>query len=116
MIDAEVDPYKYELFSSLEDWEWDSFDFETGIIREYKELRVDGELQLEIYGRRKKITPVFESLSDDGLGLKVKFKGTTYDIPDGISIAPNIVINEGSNVLYFTGHGTVSVDYRGGRL
>lgn len=116
VIDAEVDPYKYELFSSLEDWEWDSFDFETGIIREYKELLVDGEMQLEIYGRRKKITPVFEVVSDDGSGMKVKFEGVTYSIPDGTSIAPNIVINKGRNVLYFTGHGTVSVDYRGGRL
>ena len=35
-VSAEVEPYKYERSSSLEDWEWDSFNFEEGIIREYK--------------------------------------------------------------------------------
>ena len=33
-ITVNRDPYKLELNSSLEDWLWDEFDFETGIIRE----------------------------------------------------------------------------------
>src|SRR5699024_1202745 len=92
VIDGEVEPYKYELFSSLEDWEWDSFNFETGIIREYKDLRVDGELALTIAGRRKRIVPAFIVESDDGSGLKVKFNGSEYDLPDGTSRVLNIVI------------------------
>lgn len=116
VIDGEVEPYKYELFSSLEDWEWDSFNFETGIIREYKDLRVDGELALTIAGRRKRIVPAFIVESDDGSGLKVKFNGSEYDLPDGTSRVLNIVIGEGEYTLDFIGSGTVSVDYRGGRL
>lgn len=115
-IEGDVEPYKMEMFSSLEDWEWDSFNFETGIIRDYKEIRVDESLTFMIEGRRKSVVPSFTVVSDDGSGLQVRFNGTTYDLPDGTSRVLNIVIKNGTNTLYFTGNGTVSIDYRGGRL
>lgn len=116
IIEGNVEPYKLEMFSSLEDWEWDSFNFETGIIREYKNIKVDGSLTFTIEGRRKGVVPSFIVQSDDGKGLKVKFNGTTYDLSDGTNRVLNIITKEGLNTLYFTGHGTVSIDYRGGRL
>lgn len=116
VVDAEVEPYKLEMFSSLEDWEWDSFNFETGIIRDYKEIRVDESLTFTIAGRRKSVVPTFIVNSDDGSGLKVRFNGTTYDLPDGNDRVLNIVLKQGSNTLYFTGNGIISIDYRGGRL
>lgn len=116
VIEYNVAPYKYEAASSLEDWLWDSFNFESGIIREYKDLRVDGSLIFSIYGRRMAVTPSFIVKSDDGNGLKVKFNGTTYDLPDGTSKVINIRTVEGENTLEFIGYGTVSIDYRGGRL
>ena len=115
-IEGDVEPYKMEMFSSLEDWEWDSFNFETGIIRDYKEIRVDESLTFTIEGRRKSVVPSFTVASDDGSGLQVRFNGTTYDLPDGTSRVLNVVIKNGTNTLYFTGNGTVSIDYRGGRL
>ena len=115
-IEGDVEPYKMEMFSSLEDWEWDSFNFETGIIRDYKEIRVEESLTFTIEGRRKSVVPSFTVVSDDGSGLQVRFNGTTYDLPDGTSRVLNIVIKNGTNTLYFTGNGTVSIDYRGGRL
>ena len=115
-IDYDVAPYKYEKFSSLEDWEWDSFNFETGIIRNYKDLRVDGSLELVIIGRRMAVTPSFIIKSDDGSGMSVKFNGTTYSLADGTSRVVNIRTVEGENTLTFTGNGTISVDYRGGCL
>lgn len=116
VIDGEVEPYKHELFGSLDDWEWDSFNFENGIIREYKNLTVDGNLTFAIEGRRKKVIPTFIVESDDGSGLKVRYNGTEYSLPDGSSRILNIVLNAGNNTLYFTGNGNVSIDYRGGRL
>lgn len=115
-IDYTVCPYKLEQFSSLEDWEWDSFCFENGIIREYKDIRVDGSLEFVITGRRMRVTPSFIVKSDDGNGLKVIFNGSTYDLPDGTSRVVNIQTVEGENTLKFTGNGTVSIDYRGGCL
>lgn len=115
-IEGTVEPYKLEMFSSLEDWEWDSFNFETGIVRDYRNIRVDGSLNFTIEGRRKSVVPSFIVKSDDGSGLKVKFNGTTYDLVDGTDRVLNIIIKNGTNTLYFTGDGTVSIDYRGGRL
>ena len=115
-IEGNVEPYKLEMFSSLEDWEWDSFNFETGIIREYKSIRVDESLTFTIEGRRKAVVPSFTVQSEDGTGLNVVFDGTTYHLPDGTSKVLNIIIKDGINTLYFTGNGMVSIDYRGGRL
>lgn len=116
VIDYTVAPYKYETYSSLEDWIWDTFNFETGIVREYKELKVDGKLEFVIVGRRMSVTPSFIVKSNDGKGLKVTFNGVTHDLPDGTSRVINIKTVEGENTLTFTGNGTVSIDYRGGRL
>ena len=87
-IDYTVQPYKLEKWSSLEDWEWDLFNFEDSIIREYKDLKVDGELTLVVIGRRMAVTPSFKVKSTDGNGLKVAFNGTTYDLPDGTVKVP----------------------------
>ena len=116
VIDYTVSPYKYEAFSSLEDWEWDSFNFETDIIREYKDLEVNDSLEFVIVGRRMAVTPSFIVKSNDGKGMKVTFNGTTYDLPDGTSRVVNIRTVEGENKLTFTGNGTISIDYRGGCL
>ena len=115
-ITAQCQPYKMERSSSLEDWLWDPFDFEDGIIREYKEISINGSLTFDIEGRRKSVVPSFTVVSSDGSGLNVKFNGVTYNLPDGTSRVLNIVIRNGTNTLYFTGNGTVSIDYRGGRL
>lgn len=116
VIDYTVSPYKYEATSSLEDWLWDTFNFETGIIREYKNLRVDGEMTMVIRGRRMAVVPSFIVNSDDGTGMSVTFNGNTYMLPDGASHVVSIRTVEGDNIFKFEGNGTVSIDYRGGLL
>lgn len=115
-IDYTVSPFKYEATSSLEDWLWDSFSFENGIIREYKDLKVDKELTFVIAGRRMSVIPTFIIKSNDGKGMNVTFNNVTYNLPDGTSRVPGIRTVEGNNTLKFTGNGIVSIDYRGGRL
>lgn len=116
VINYTVNPYKRDIKTSLEDWEWDPFSFESGIIREYKDLRVDKNMTFIVIGDRMEVTPSFIVKSDDGKGLDVEFKGTTYHLPDGTSRVINIRTVEGENTLKFTGNGTVSIEYRGGRL
>lgn len=116
VIDYNVNPFKIEATSSLEDWVWDSFNFENGIIREYKDLVVEPSLNFIIYGRRMSATPIFTVRTTDGKGLNVNFNGVAYHLPDGKSRVVNIRTKEGENKLIFTGHGTVSIDYRGGCL
>lgn len=116
VIKGDVEPYKMELNSSLEDWLWDPFNFETGIVREYKDLDVNGSRTLVVPGRRKHVTPTFIVSSTDGSGMAITFNGYTYTIPDGTSRVVGMVLLEGENVLTIKGNGKISVDYRGGRL
>lgn len=116
VIDYNVNPYKLESTSSLDDWIWDTFNFETGIIREYKDLKVDGELEFIVIGRRMQVIPSFIINSNDGNGMDVEFNGQTFHLQDGTSKVLNIVTKSGENILKFIGNGTVSIKYRGGCL
>jgi len=111
-IECDVEPYKYDLTSSDEDWLWDPFDFETGIINETRDLVVDGELEISILGRRQKVVPKFVCENP----LQLIFNEQTYNLPAGGSYSPDIEICEGENILKFIGNGTVTIEYRGGSL
>lgn len=112
IISVDADPYKYERYGSLEPWVWDTFCFEGGIIRNYKDLEVNGTMMLMIPGRRKKVIPVFECSSQ----MTVEYEEKTYSLPVGRSKIPDIQIGQGEHFLTFSGNGVVSVDYRGGIL
>ena len=111
-ITVNRDPYKQELHSSLENWLWDSFNFETGIIRDYKDLQVEGSLEVVIPGRTMRVIPVFECSEK----MTVSYNGTVYNLPKGKSRSSDLLLGEGDNKLIFSGNGTVSIDYRGGSL
>lgn len=78
----------------------------------YKNLSVDGSRTVMLHGMRKPTVPAFTASAD----MQVTFGGHTYDLPAGDSIIPDIVVYEGDNTFVFTGNGTVSIDYKGGRL
>ena len=112
VLSGSVDPYKYELYSSLEDWLWNDFSFVNGIIREYKDIKVNGSLELNIPGRRMPVVPVIECST----AMTVRYNGNAFELPAGKARAFDINTHEGDNILTFTGNGTVSIDYRGGVL
>ncbi len=111
-ISVTADPYKYERYSSLEPWVWDTFCFEDGIIRDYKDLEVNGSMTLLIPGRRKKIVPVI----DCSVGMTLEYGGRTYYLPAGRSKIVDLQLGAGEHYLTFQGNGMVSVEYRGARL
>lgn len=111
-ISVDADPYKYERYGSLEPWVWDTFCFDDGIIRNYKDLKVDGTMMLMIPGRRKKVVPVF--ICSDPMTLE--YGGQAYTLPVGRSKILDLRLGTGEHFLTFTGTGTVSVDYRGASL
>lgn len=120
-IQYELEPYKVEIQSSKDDWLWNPFDFEIGIIRDYGHLRVDGELKLEFYGSRKATIPAFDVLlDDDNEPISLKWSGTpdkSYALLSGTGLKlPDIKIIDGVTTMTFTGKGYVSIDYRGGSL
>lgn len=111
-IECDVEPYKYDLYASDENWLWDPFSFIDGIINETKDLEVNGELEVKIYGRRKKVIPKFTCEND----LQLIFNEQTYNLLAGTSYSPEIEICEGENILKFVGNGKVTIEYRGGSL
>ena len=116
-IGYDVYPYKKELTSSLEDWLWDPFNFETGIVREYGELEVNDTLTLEIPSRQEYICPKIIVTSSDGTGMNLQYNSKTYHLNDGENLLPEVTFGGGVVVtLKFTGNGMVSVDYQGGSL
>ena len=112
-IECDIEPYKYERYSSIEPWLWDTFNFEQDIIREYKDLQISGKLELNIPGRRKTIYPVFTASTE----MKVTFNNVSYTIPANKSIQLlDVGLKEGDNILIIEGNGTITIDYRGGSL
>lgn len=110
LVDAE--PYKYERYGSLEPWVWDTFCFEDGIIRDYRDLEVNGTMVLMIPGRRKKVVPVFECSES----MVLEYHSISYTLPKGKSKVMDLQLGAGEHILTFQGEGTVSVDYRGASL
>lgn len=111
-ISVNADPYKYELTASDEDWLWDSFSFEKGVIRDYKELEVSGSLSINVPGTQRWVIPEITVSAV----MTVSYGGKDYELKQGTNKIYDIVIKEGENVLMFTGTGTVTISYRGGIL
>lgn len=111
VVTLDAKPYKLAIKTSLDDWEWDSFNFETGVIREYGNIPVPGELV--VVGDVMPAGCVFDCPDE---GVTVTYGGVSCVLPKGRSAVPDILITEGEHTMAFTGSGTVSVEYRGGRF
>lgn len=118
-INYDVYPYKKERFGSTENWLWDPFDFETGIIREYGNLEVIGSLSLEILATTEPVSPVIRVTKHSVSGentLTVSVSGHSYELQNGVNYLPDVVIKDSNVTLTFSGQATVSVECRGGSL
>ena len=111
-ITASVEPYKYEINSSYEDWLWDPLDFIYGVIREYQNIKVDGTLKYTVIGSAM---PVILEIESDA-AMQVIFGDKTYNIKKGFNKIYGIEIVNGENILTFKGTGTITIRYRGGSL
>ncbi len=113
VIDALVDPYKYEVNSAGDSWLWDPFDFENGIIYT-NEYTVSGTLTIDLECRRMRVSPTFTA---NASGMKVTFDRKTYTLPvNTAKTLLDIRLSEGHNTLVLTGTGKVKVQYRNGVL
>lgn len=111
-ITGKVDPFKYETDTSTDEWIWDTFSFENGVIREYKDILVQESCTIVIPGTSMPVVPVIRT----DAAMSVTFGGVTYPLVIGDNTIYGILIIEGENTLEFTGNGTITVEYRGGAL
>lgn len=114
LVTVDAEPYKYELYGGLERWKWGPFNLETGIIRNYKDRVVNGELIISVPGKigAKHIVPVIISSA----AMTVVWNGEEYSLVAGRNKIYDILLGEGENILTFRGKGTISIDYNGGIL
>ena len=113
IINYNLDPYKRDAAGSGHNWLWDPFNFETGIIRDYLNLEVDGSLTVVFINDMLAVTPTFIS---SVTGMKMNALDNTYTLVQGENVFPEIVFQSGEYSIVFTGNGIVSIESVGGRL
>ena len=108
-----LNAYKLETTSTNEDWLWDPFNFETGVIREYGEIVVDGKTTVTVIGSGKPTVPRF-TVTVGALTLSI---GTNqYPLPVGKTVLPQIVLTNEEYEMIFEGSGTVEIEMVVGSL
>jgi len=113
VIDYDVNPYKQDILGTDEEWIWDTFNFETGVIRYYKDLPVNGRMELTIL---VDMMPVSPTINASASGMTVTHNDVTYALNKGLNNFPELVLGQGENVLIFTGNGNITIVQTGGRL
>lgn len=113
VIDYNVGPYKKDISSTGSDWLWDSFNFETGVIRNYKNLSVLTSLTVTVIGDMMENVPTIIASAS---GMQVEYEGETYSLSKGANVIPKIILRSGENDLTFTGEGIITIENVGGRL
>ncbi len=132
VIDYDVGPYKWSVLSSIDDWLWDPFNFQNGVIRAklFKSIAVSTStltrhLEAALFGRAP-ICPSFIVSTTARRGVHIRFVNPrlkldeTKLLPEGRSQIPEFVFfgDQGATMYLWcdSGTGTVSVDFRQGRL
>lgn len=131
-IGYNVNPFKWSVLSSTEPWLWDPFNFETGIIwedtfnnvtvnspNEYKEL----SFASHFFGSVP-ISPTFQISGAPLTGVDIRFVNTYLGIDkimnfkNGSAFAPDFIFYGQTEPykIYVKGTGTISIDFRVGRL
>lgn len=113
VIDYNVDPYKRKIISNGQDWLWDTFNFETGVIRDYSDLEVIDSLDVIIWNDMMVNTlTIWCSVS----GIQVIYEDNAYTLESGVNDISQIILRKGENTLRFRGQGTVTIESTGGTL
>lgn len=122
-ITAELDPWFYDPYSTILPWVWDTFNFETGIIRDYSAIDINSASEAVPYtliGSQRPVCPVFRLTSGTALQM-------TYTSVDGTSVSKTMttganyqyddfILHDGENTIALQGVGTLQIEYRGGCL
>ena len=130
VIKYNVGPYKWNINKTTDDWLWDPFSFEYGKIQPavFRDITVDSDdwvlNEFDKYMvEGAPVCPDFIVSSDDGYGIDVWYVNEKLGIDkevhldDGTTSIPEFILyGQSSYKLYFKGHGTISIDFRSGRL
>lgn len=133
VIDYDVGPYKWENISSIDDWLWNPFNFQNGIIKSSlcKDIAISDEIKTVIFTPdlcgRAPVCPKFIVNCDEQRGVHIHFVNssigldTTLLFTNGINRNPEIVFFGDNNSLIELWcdsgrEATVSIEFHAGRL
>ncbi len=119
VIDYNVGPYKQYLKSAGDRWLWDPFDFENGVINNYRNLIVNGTLNVTYVGDVYETSPIITCSkidTDTAFSMSVTFNSKTYKLTAGTNVLDTVTFAAGNNELTFTGTGRINIENTGGRL
>lgn len=109
-------PYKYEVQGVNEPWLWDPFSFTSGAIVYIGELTITGSKTLTLPRGYMDTVPIFMA-SGISQSLTVEYEGKIFPLSNGENRFPQISVGGREEaVLKFNGAGTVTIEYRRGRL
>ena len=112
-VEGNVDPYKYHVKSSMDDWLWDPFVFETDIAWDYANIEVDTYQEIVVAASDMPTTPIFRLSAPMRMVANGKQE---YNLPAGDSTIAGMIINSQEQSFVFYGSGTVTIGFRGGSL
>lgn len=112
-VTFQVEPYRYSIYGADEPWLWDPFNFLTDMAIDAGSYQVYGSLTKTIFVGENDVAPIITVDSQ----MTLEFEGKTYTLYPGTITNFDILLKGNKdNVLRFTGNGTVTIDYRGGRF
>ena len=116
VITGTAEPYKYDMIGSDERWEWDPFDFETGVIRELVDIKIWSlNNRITITGSTNYRTPVF--VVKESKNMQFTYNNKTYDLPKpGNYRFPAVRVGDDDITLKFSGAGVLTIRFRGAYL
>lgn len=131
-IKYDLKPFKYMIWTTTEDWLWDPFDLIYGNITQayFKNVMVSGTKTLT-WSQNEigevPVTPKFEVVSSDFNGLTISVENTyngigeqTFELVDGTNQNEQIMFYcpdpDDSTIIKISGTGSISIDFRPGRL
>lgn len=133
-IDYDLSPFKEMIWTTCEDWQWDPFDFIYGEITQsdFKDIPVSsGSVNLIRWTQNqigaRPVVPTITVNSDGGEGMEFRYYNTvqgeswkTFQLEDGETYDPLIEFAcpdpEDATGISILGSGTISIDFRPGRL
>ncbi|MBO7336390.1 MAG: hypothetical protein J6U42_05575, partial [Lachnospiraceae bacterium] len=99
--------------TTMGDWLWDPFVFETDIAWDYAELIVDEQLEVVVATSNMPTTPIFRLSAP----MRMIVNGDSeYEMPKGDSTIPGMVLTDTDTTFVFYGDGKVTIGFRGGSL
>ena len=128
-ISYNLEPYKWKIESTIDDWIWDSFNFDTDTIEDgYKDIIVNSPNAFKAFTFNKEnelqapVIPIFR-VSSMTQSMTIEFINTALgiDVTYPLALGDNeffdcVITNISDWVLKVKGKGTISIVYNKGRL